>query len=111
MAEPSQLGGPKRIHNTPRDSPSQVHRRVVAAVKLEEKGATWPEDAQNLADIAKNEIFIREMLQHKIAEDEVGGVASKKRQIRSACAQPQNVLLLGVNLAGAPQHFHGEVQR
>src|ERR1700722_423273 len=104
MAEPSQLSGPKRIHNTPRNSPSQVHRRAVAAIKLEEKGATRPEDAQNLADIAKNEIFIREMLQYKIAKDEVGGVACKKRQILPIRAKPQNVLLLGVNSAGPLQH-------
>ena len=106
MAEPNQLRGPKRIDNTPRYSPSQVHRRAVTAIKLEEKGSARLEYAQNLADVCKNEIFIREMLQYKIAEDEVGGVACKTRQIRTVCVQPRNVLLLGVNSAGPLQHFN-----
>src|ERR1700687_4899321 len=110
MAEPRQLGGPKRIHHTPYYSPSQVHRWTMATVKLKKKGTTRLEDAQNLADISKNEVFTREMLQYQIAEDEVGGVTCETGQIRTARAQPQNVPLLGVNLAGTLQHFNGEIQ-
>src|SRR6266849_3961238 len=106
MAEPSHLGGPKRVHHTPYYSPSQVHRWTMATVKLKEKAATRLEDAQNLADISKNEAFTREMLQYQIAENEVDGIACETRQIRTARAQPQNVPPLGVNLAGTLQHFN-----
>ena len=86
MDEPSQLGGPKGVHYTPRYSPSQVHRWTFAAVKLKEEGTTWLEDAQNLTDRGKNEIFTRQMLQYKIAEDEVGGIVCETGQIRTARA-------------------------